>query len=245
MTSASIASRLTGSCASCPSRMDGICCGLAAEELHVLSGMMRHRYFEAGNQVIHQDDVSELFAVVVSGAIKLTRTLSDGREQIVALLTEADCLGDLFARESHETATCLTDVELCCFPRGKFKALLSEHPDLERRLLTLATDDLEDARDWLLTIGRKNAAERVTTFLLWLLKKQRSATPQSLEACPDLVIELPLTRHEIGDFLGLTTETVSRQMTRLRQAGAITLDGSHRVVIEKRELLEQLARSEP
>lgn len=245
MISPTVASRLTSRCTSCPSHMRGICCGLTADELHVLSGMMRHRRFATGEEVIHQDDVSELFAVVVSGTIKLTRTLSDGREQIVALLGEADCVGDLFAEESHETATCLTDVVLCCFPRRKFKALLGEQPDLERRLLTRAMNDLEEARDWLLTIGRKNAIEKVATFLLWLLKKQSSAPRFLMETSPDLVVELPLSRREIGDFLGLTLETVSRQLSKLRQAGAIRLDEGHRVVIERRDLLEQLAQTEP
>ena len=207
--------------------------------------MMRHRYFVAGDQIIHQDDVSELFAVVVSGTIKLTRTLPDGREQIVALLAEADCLGDLFGRESHETAECVTDVVLCCFPRDRFKALLAENPDLERRMLALAINDLEDARDWLLTIGRKTATEKVATFLLWLLKKQQRVPLESREVFPDLVVEIPLGRHEIGDFLGLTMETVSRQLSKLRQAGAIKLDGNHRVVIEELDTLERLAKLEP
>lgn len=239
-----VASRLKGLCVSCPSRAGGICCGLTAEELGALSGTMRHCYFSAGEQVIHRDDVSELFAVIVSGAIKLTRNLPDGREQIVALLTEADCLGDLFAQESHDTATCVTDVELCCFARSKIKSLLKEHPDLERRFLVLAMNDLEDARAWLLTIGRKNAIEKVATFLLWLLKKQHRLPHKTLESCSDLAVDLTLNRSEIGDFLGLTLETVSRQMSRLRQAGAIRVDESHRVIIEKRDLLEQLAHTE-
>ena len=204
---------------------------------------MRHRHFVAGDQIIHQDDVSELFAVVVSGTIKLTRTLSDGREQIVALLAEADCLGDLFARENHETAQCVTDVVLCSFPRDRFKALLADHPDLERRLLTLATQDLDDARDWLLTIGRKNATEKVATFLVWLLTKQHRAQPQSMQTPSDLVIELPLSRQEMGDLLGLTMETVSRHMTKLRQADVIKLDAQgHRVFVKDLDMLERLAQ---
>ncbi len=202
MTSPSVASRLTSRCGSCPSRADGICCGLTSDELRVVSGMMRHRHFVAGDQIIHQDDISELFAVVVSGTIKLTRTLSDGREQIVALLAEADCLGSLFDEQSHETAQCVTDVVLCCFSRDRFKALLADHPELDRRLLALATKDLEDARDWLLTIGRKNATEKVATFLVWLLKKQQRAQPQFLYVSSDPIIELPLSRQRSGTFWG-------------------------------------------
>ena len=243
MTGLRVASRLTSRCGSWPSRADGICCGLTSDELRLVSGMMRHRHFVAGDQIIHQDDVSELFAVVVSGTIKLTRTLSDGREQIVALLAEADCLGDLFARENHETAQCVTDVVLCCFPRDRFKALLADHPDLKRRLLALALNDLEDTQDWLLTIGRKNAMEKVATFLVWLLKKQHRAQPQFLRVSSETIIELPLSRQEIGDFLGLSLETVSRHMTKLRQAGAIRLDPKgHRVFVEDLDMLERLAQ---
>jgi CRP/FNR family transcriptional regulator len=216
---------------------------LTSDELHVVSGMMRHRYFGVGDQIIHQDDVSELFAVVVSGTIKLTRTLPDGREQIVALLAETDCLGSLFDEQSHETAQCVTDVVLCCFPRDRFKALFADHPDLERRLLALATKDLDDARDWLLTLGRKNAAEKVATFLVWLSKKQHRTQPQFLQAPSDLVIDLPLSRQEMGDLLGLTMETVSRHMNKLSQANVIKLDAQgHRVVVEDFDMLERLAQ---
>ena len=243
MTGLRVASRLTSRCGSCPSRADGICCGLTSDELRLVSGMIRHRHFLAGDQIIHQDDVSELFAVVVSGTIKLTRTLSDGREQIVALLAEADCLGSLFDEQSHETAQCVTDVVLCCFSRDRFKALLADHPELDRRLLALATKDLEDARDWLLTIGRKTATEKVATFLVWLLKKQQRAQPQFLHVSSDPIIELPLSRQEIGDLLGLTMETVSRHMTKLRQADVIKLDAKgHRVFVEDLDMLERLAQ---
>jgi CRP/FNR family transcriptional regulator len=132
---------------------------------------------------------------------------------------------------------------LCCFPRDRFKALLADHPDLERRLLALATEDLDDARDWLLTLGRKNAAEKVATFLVWLLKKQHRAQPQFLQAPSDLVIDLPLSRQEMGDLLGLTMETASRHMNKLSQANVIKLDAQgHRVVVEDFDMLERLAQ---
>jgi len=108
--------------------------------------------------------------------------------------------------------------------------------------LTLATQDLDDARDWLLTIGRKNATEKVATFLVWLLTKQHRAQPQSMQTPSDLVIELPLSRQEMGDLLGLTMETVSRHMTKLRQADVIKLDAQgHRVFVEDLDMLERLA----
>jgi CRP/FNR family transcriptional regulator len=132
---------------------------------------------------------------------------------------------------------------LCCLPRDRFKALLADHPDVERRLLALANKDLEDTHNWLLTIGRKNAMEKVATFLVWLLKKQHRAQPRFLRVSSEPIIELPLSRQEIGDVLGLSLETVSRHMTKLRQARAIRLDPKgHRVFVEDFDMLERLAQ---
>jgi len=241
MATVSVVSKLTARCEMCPSRSSGVCCGLSDGELEHLCGLMRHRRLQAGEQVIHQDDVSDVFAIIISGTVKLTRVLPDGREQIVGLLGPADCLGDLFLEgASHNTAECVTNTVLCCFPRDRFETYLRDHQDLERRLLTLAMRDLDEARDWLVTLGRKNASEKVATFLLWLLEKQQT-TKASPFAASAATLELPLSRQEIGDFLGLTVETVSRQMTKLRAAGAIRLNTNHQIAIDDVDKLRRIA----
>lgn len=214
---------------------------MADEHLHELSDIMTHRHFDAGSEVIHQEDTSQLFAIVLSGTIKLTRMLEDGRQQIVGLLSPADSLGSLYSGPSHDSAECVTDATLCCFPRKQFEAVLKAHPELEHRLYLQAMTDLDHAREWILALGRKSAEERLAMFLLWLLSKQQHESSSSSDPDTGLAIHCPFTRHEIGDFLGLTVETVSRHFTKLRTAGIIELLVSKRIEVKDLDGLRRRA----
>lgn len=231
-------------CASCPVRNTGICCALADEHLNELSDIMIHREFAAGSEIAHQEETSQLFAVVVAGTVKLTRVLEDGRQQIVGLLSASDSLGDLYADNSHDTAECVTDVTLCCFPRKRFETVLKNHPELQHQLLLRAMNDLDDARQWILALGQKSAEEKVASFLLWLWDKQQyhAATEQDPDGA--LIMSSPFVRREIADFLGLTLETTSRQFSKLRTKGAIGLLSHKRIEIKNLDALRQLAEQE-
>lgn len=110
-----------------------------------------------------------------------------------------------------------------------------ENPGLEHRLLAQALNELEEAREWMVTLGRKTAAEKVASFLHLI------ASHIDPEAEHTAAFELPLSRSDIADFLGLTTETVSRQMTRLRREGVITIENRRLITIPDRERLTELA----
>lgn len=234
---------LISKCGRCPSGPDDICCALSEVEARDLSQLMRERHFDAGSPIVQQDDTSALFAIVVSGIIKLSRMLPDGRQQIVGFLSKGDCLGDLFRATTHDTAECVTNVALCCFPRKPFEAVLGKHPELEHRLLLRAMNDLDDTRDWLFALGRKNALEKVAMFLLWLLRKKDLQPSDQIESTNDLVLLCPFTRQEIADFLGLTIETVSRQLSKLRRTGVINLHPERRIEILDLEALELLSET--
>jgi CRP/FNR family transcriptional regulator, anaerobic regulatory protein len=205
---------------------------------------MIHRQYAAGREIVHQDDTSELFALVVNGKVKLTRVLEDGRQQIVGLLSASDSLGDLYADKSHDTAECVTDVTLCCFPRKRFDAVLKRHPELQRQLFLRAMNDLDDARQWILALGLKNAEEKVASFLLWLWDKHRYHTATEQDPDGALIMNAPFARREVAEFLGLTLETVSRQFTRLRTMGVIGLLNHRRIEIKNLGTLRRLAEQE-
>jgi len=231
----------TSRCTDCSLRNNGICCELADEHLHELSSIMSHRHFTAGSEIIHQDDTSELFAIVMTGTIKLTRMLEDGRQQIVGLLSTTDCLGSLYSGTSHDSAECVTDVTLCSFPCKKFEAVLEAHPELQHRLLLRTMKDLDDAREWVLALGQKNAGEKSAMFLVWLVDKQQWQHSNRSDPGAPLVLQIPFTRHEIGNFLGLTLETVSRQFSKLKRAGVIGLPGAKLIEIKDVDALRCLA----
>ncbi len=214
---------------------------MEGSSLHELSAIMLHRHFEPGESIIHQDETSQLFAIIVSGVVKLTRLLPDGRQQIVGFLSSADLLGNLFSVDSHDEVECVTDVELCCFRRAQFEAVLRQHPELEHRLLQKSLKDVDDAREWLTALGRKNATEKVATFLIWLRGNGGQHCPYVRDYEGHNVLEFPFSRQEIANFLGLTLETVSRTLSKLSAAGVIRLIESNRIEVIDPTALDEVA----
>jgi CRP/FNR family transcriptional regulator len=101
-------------------------CNLEGSSLHRLAGMMSHKDFAAHQEIIHQEETSNLVAIIISGLVKLTRLLPDGREQIVAILSRGHSIGEVYESLSHDSVQCITDVTLCCFRKTEFEKLLAE-----------------------------------------------------------------------------------------------------------------------
>ncbi|MGL4543658.1 MAG: Crp/Fnr family transcriptional regulator [Polymorphobacter sp.] len=223
----------TSPCADCAIRNQMLCAALDDTELLKLSQVGLKKRFSRGETIIHAGSVSPIFANIVSGVLKLARTTGDGREAIVGLLFPADFVGRLFGVRTDTDVTALTDVELCVYPRQNFEAALTDLAKLERQLLASTLDALDFTREWMVLLGRKSATERVASFLL--VMAQRLKTP------PGAVFDLPLTRAQIADVLGLTIETISRQITRLKTAGIIEVPAARSVRIVRPQALRDLA----
>jgi len=215
-------------CVSCEARHRGICGALTPDQLVVLSRSTKRHKAETGKELMSDAGSVDRFSNVLSGVVKLTKTLSDGRQQIVGLQFAPDFLGRPFQAESTLTAEAATNVELCSFPRQTLERMLKEQPDLEHRLLEQKLRELDQARDWMVALGRKTAAEKIASFLLMIARNiDPAAGPEHRAAAFDL----PLSRAEIADFLGLTIETVSRQLTRLRGDNVIRIDNNRHIVV--------------
>lgn len=209
-------------CSACEARHNGVCGALDNEQLVQLSKHTTKQVYSAQEELVSAGEDVHQYSNILSGVVKLTKLLADGRQQIVGLQFAPDFLGRPFKRCSNTSAEAATDVRVCSFPRAVLEDLLVRAPELEHRLHEQALDELDEARDWLLALGRKNAAEKVSAFLYMIAC---NIDPEAMSDKPDHVIEfdLPLKRAEIADFLGLTIETVSRQITKLRKAHLIEL----------------------
>ncbi len=144
---------------------------------------------------------------LTEGVVKIYKMMVDGRRQITGFLFPGDFLGLVHNESYAYTAETVTETKLCQFPRGQLEALLDELPSLEQRLLGMASHELAAAQDQMILLGRKSARERVASFLLMLSK---AAERQGQQSNPILI---PMPRTDIADYLGLTTETVSRTLT--------------------------------
>ena len=175
---------------------------------------------------------SLLVANVIDGMLKLSTSTADGREQIVGVVYPSDFIGRPFGETTQHSVTALSDSQLCLFTRSAFDGFARAHPELEHKLLQRTLTELDRARHWMLLLGRKSAGERVATFLLEMAQRLvDTSCTTGADADAAERFDLPLTRQQMADLLGLTIETVSRQLTRLREVGIIALPDRRAVVI--------------
>ncbi|MEX0345761.1 MAG: helix-turn-helix domain-containing protein [Rhizobiaceae bacterium] len=232
-------------CETCPVRHHAICSVLENQHCHDLSDIMVHKHFQRGQALWGEEDDAEFIAIVVTGTVKLFKMLSDGRQQIVGLLFPSDCVGRAFSETQQTFAEAATDTELCCFPRRQFEQVLKQHPDLEHALLEKTLNDLDNARNWMIGLGRKTAGEKVASFLSEMARKSElTKCNQHRPPANVPIFMLPLTRVDIADCLGLTIETVSRNFTKLRADGVIKSVDARTIEVCDPEALARLAEAE-
>jgi CRP/FNR family transcriptional regulator len=223
-------------CAECAVRDRALCGSLSDVELVALNTIGQRRKVARGETVIWAGDDSVICANLLDGIMKLSASTSDGREQTVGLLYPADFLGRPFAGEAGFTVTALTDAELCVFPRKQFESVLRDHVRMERLLLERTYAALEDARGRMLTLARRTAEEKIAGFLLDMATRAGDSGCRATADGP-VTFDLPLSRSQIAELLGLTIETVSRQLTKLKTAGVIALPSLRAVTIRDRAAL--------
>lgn len=226
-------------CATCSVRNSSLCGALSSDEINDLNKLSRRKSLEPGQVHVFEGDRVMDFANVTKGVAKLMRGAEDGREQIVGLLFPSDFIGgslrDAAPNEPY-TIEAVSSLELCIFPRDGFEALLERYPALERKLLDRTLSELQLAREWMVLLGRKTAKERVATFILHVAEKMRSQDCQGAMA-----FDLPLGRADIADHIGLTIETVSRQITQFRKQGVLDMHGSRHILSFDRDRLREFA----
>jgi|TARA_R100000501_G_scaffold12618_1_gene23235 CRP/FNR family transcriptional regulator len=228
-------------CATCAVRNQAICAALDSAELTALSRIRRHQHLSAGQTLAWEGDDAFVVASVTSGVLKLTKSLGDGREQIVGLAFPADFIGRPFHSKTTNTVTALTDTDICVFRRSDFENYASDHPQLERKLLERTLAELDRARDWMTRLGRKSASEKICSFLIDI--SERLSADTCIGATTADEFELPFGRQQVADILGLTIETVSRQLTALKRGGLIDLSGRRTIHILDRTPLVEAAET--
>jgi len=214
-------------CRSCEARHRGMCGALKPDELDELARHTHKERHEHGDELIGDSMAIRSYATVMHGVIKLSKVLEDGRQQLVGLQFAPDFLGRLFGRESVLTAEAASTVDLCVIPVPALEQMIATTPALEHRLMQQTLRELDEARDWMVTLGRKTAQEKVASFLHLIAMHADPAA----EPVDGVTFELPLTRSDIADFLGLTVETVSRQLTKLRRLGVVSITNNRMVEI--------------
>ncbi|HLJ20633.1 MAG TPA: helix-turn-helix domain-containing protein [Stellaceae bacterium] len=179
-------------------------------------------------------DVASHYYKVVSGAVRSCKLLSDGRRHITDFFLAGDFIG-VEALKTHScTVEAVNDTTLVRYDRRMIDALVARSPRVGKFLLDRVCADLSAARARMLLLGRMSARERLASFVLRIGARSRRADCDT--------IPLPMTRSDIGDHLGLTTETVCRTFAHLKSAGLISAPSPHELRVLKRSDLAALAQ---
>ncbi|MER8520465.1 helix-turn-helix domain-containing protein [Mesorhizobium sp. M0145] len=181
-------------------------------------------FFRCGSEIYAQGEKAGAFYQVEFGAVRVYRLLADGRRQISAFHLAGETFGFEADTTHHFFAEAINAVGVRVFR-------FATGADLSRQLLPLALKGLTRAQEHLLVLGRQNAIERVAAFLVDMAERQGGLRQ----------VELPMSRMDIGDYLGLTIETVSRVFTRLKDKGVIRLLNLRSIEIIKHDVLHAMS----
>ncbi len=229
----SAAGKASLQCGDCPIRHRAVCARCEQDELQMLEDMKYYRSYDPGQTMVWAGDQMDFVASLVSGVATLTQTVEDGRTQMVGLLLPSDFIGRPGRTTAPYTVTAVSEVTVCCFRKRPFERMMVTTPHIAQRLLEMALDELDAAREWMLLLGRKTAREKIASLIAIIAR--RSHDGSSLPSRHQ--VDLPLTREAMADYLGLTLETVSRQVSALKRDGLIELEGKRRIVIPDFERL--------
>jgi CRP-like cAMP-binding protein len=206
---------------------------LAGDDLAALAKIGIKMRFARNEALFSEGDDAKYSYRVVKGAIRLCKHLADGRRQIADFILPGDYCGFLYLEQHRFTAEATGDLEVIAYPQRQVEALGESMPSMRRRLTKFLSRRLMNMQDHLIMVGRQSAKERVISFLLRLTDNNDAEEGEA--------VDLPTTRQDMADYLGLTIETVSRVLTCLKNARLITLPNLHQFTITDIERCRDLA----
>ena len=222
-------------CAECPVRDHSLCAGMQPQDLIRITEKTDLLETGAGQALFYEGDTARSFFTIRRGVVRLVRSFPDGRRSVVGFLHAGDFFGGGFGRKTYATtAEAVTPLEYCRISVNDLETLAKTHPNLAHQMAEMASDRLHAADDHIVLLSRKTALEKVAAFLLasseWVSNAHQ--------------FDLPMSRSDIADYLGLTIETVSRTLTKLTDSSVIALPTPQYVSILDILELTALARPE-
>jgi len=193
------------------------------------------KHVEAGQPLFHEGDMANTVFQVIDGVVRTSKLLSNGKRQIISFCYPGDLVGISHDQSYHTECEAVSDVHLRVFRKNAGNIRFGDDPEIVELLLHFAAMEVANMQEHFLMLGCKTATEKVASFLLSLAC--RSGVPGQL----GISVSLPMKRADIADYLGVTIETVSRTITKLKTTGVIFLPDPHNVCITDMEALKSAA----
>ena len=191
--------------------------------------------FAVGEGVFWEGDVASDVFQITEGCLRLYRILADGRRAIMGFRFAGEMLGLSCEGTYCYTAEAATPVRVRRLSRARLRAMGEGTRQLQSLLLTKVFEEIRDAQQHIIVLGQLGAEERAAHFLV------SAARRTGADRKRPVTIELPMTRQDIADYLGLTIETVCRVLSKLKRDGLLALEGRHRIILLRMKDLQQLA----
>ncbi|WP_027631068.1 Crp/Fnr family transcriptional regulator [Ruminiclostridium cellobioparum] len=204
------------------------------EELSRVSGLIIRRQYKKGELIILEGARPESLIIINSGRVKAYRNTIEGREHILYIFSEGDFFGEknlLLDHEATYNAEALEDTGICTINKKAFQELMREYPELSFKVMEELCSRLARLENTIESMGTKNVELRVNSVLVEFSEKYGSQHPRGI------LVELPMSREGIANYIGLTRETVSRKMSLLQEEGIIEMVGNKKVIILDMERL--------
>lgn len=218
-------------CLDCTQTLNSLCAKLSVQSLACIARFSHKTHLPPESLLIEEGSPAVASFIILSGTVRVFKSLADGRRQITAFVDAGQCINGRVCFDKAEEnglytfgAETIDNVHFCRFQHQNFSALLTDLPDLWPAFLTSVTEQAVEAQEQMLLLGRKTAREKIASFLLHRLTRSFSDSALT-DNTP--IVRLPMSRVDIADYLGLTVETVSRIMSAFRREKLIMSAGCH------------------
>ena len=223
-------------CSLCKIRSYSFCRCLKDGQLKIFSEISSERTHTNRENIFLQQEISTNLYNITEGNVKIYHLLSDGRIQIIGFLYPGDFFGSYKLGKYNYSAEAIGDVTLCVFKQEVLDKYLGKNMNLAKELLHMTSHELTLAQDRIGVLGKMNANERMAKFILNISNQRARIGWQ------DNPISLPMTRQDIADYLGLTLETVSREITKLKTTNIIKVMNSKQFFINNKNELALICK---
>lgn len=223
-------------CSECNIRSYSFCRCLQEEKLKEFSSISSEKKFNNKKNIFLQQDEAINIYNITEGNVKIYQLIDDGRIQIIGFLYPGDFFGSYKNGKYNYCAEAIGDVRVCIFEQKKLDQYIEKNMILAKELLNQTSFELTLAQDRLGVLGKLDATERIAKFLMNISEQRKRIGWQNNP------ISLPMTRQDIADYLGLTIETVSREISKLKSSNIIKVLSSKQIFINDIDKLTSLAK---
>lgn len=238
MNSAQLVTQITqkNRCSECKIRPHSFCRCLPEDKLKQFSRISNDKVFQDKQNIFLQQDSALNLYNITEGNVKIYQLMDDGRIQIIGFLYPGDFFGTYKNNKYNYSAEAIGNLKTCVFEQKSLDKFMDQNPVLARELLNQTSFELTLAQDRMTVLGKLNAIERIAKFLLNISNQRKRIGWQSNP------ISLSMTRQDIADYLGLTIETISREITKLKTLNIIKIISSKQMFLDDIKKLEEIAK---